>query len=658
MPAPRSRSRTSPRLATLVLALSTILPLAPARAELPPLIPRVQLFRDAERGTPLVSPNGTHLAWLAPTNGLVNVWVRSLPVDGPTNDTRILSLDPRGSVRQPAWQSDGQAVLYHQDSDGFGTFHLFQAHLPTGNIRDLTPFTGVQGRLLATSPTRVDEILVTLNLRDRRIHDVWRVDTRTGAIALESENTGETVAWFADPELALRLSQFVLPNGDLALGTRPDARSLWRPLLRWSASDALGRVVGFGPGRTNVWIVSSVGAPAPSLIDVNLVAGTAAVVARDPRYDVATALIHPSSNNIEAVQITRSRAQWQLINTNLLADFEALRRFRDGDVDIVSRDLADRFWTVGYSAADAPLLYALYDRSRRQVTPLFDERPALAGARFATTRPVSFKARDELPLEGYLTLPAGLEPRQLPTLLLVHGGPWSRTIWGFDPEVQWLANRGYAVLQINFRGSTGYGKAHLNAGDKEWGGKILLDLLDAKKWAVDQGYTDPARVGIMGSGFGGYAATASLALHPTEYAAGINLAGPTDLLTMLSGVPANAAGLQAVLDRRVGKPDTDAALLRAQSPSTRAASIKAPLLLALPGHDPQSPVAAVDRFIAAIRREGRPVEYLFFPDEGATLRDPLNRLRFYAAVEAFLAKHLGGRAEPAADREQFESLRR
>jgi dipeptidyl aminopeptidase/acylaminoacyl peptidase len=630
----------------------------PARAELPPLIPRLHLFGDAERGTPLISPDGTHLAWLAPTNGLVNLWVRSLPVDGPTNDTKVLSLDPRGTVRQPAWQSDSQAVLYHQDSDGFGNVHVFQAHLPTGNIRDLTPFTGVQGRLLATSPTRIDEILVTLNLRDRRMSDVWRVDTRTGAVALESENTGETVAWFADPDLNLRLSQFLLPNGDLALGTRSDARSMWRPLLRWSASDALGRIVGFGPTRENVWIVSSVGAPAPSLIDVNLVSGTAAIVSRDPRCDVATALLHPSSNTIEAVQVTRSRAQWQLINTNLFADFEALRRFRDGDLDVLSRDRADRFWTVTYSSPDYPLFYALYDRANRKVVPLFDERPALAGARFGSSRPISFKARDGLPLEGYLTLPAGLEPRALPTVLLVHGGPWSRTIWGFDSEVQWLANRGYAVLQVNFRGSTGYGKDHLNAGDKEWGGKILLDLLDAKQWAVDQGYADPRRLAIMGTGFGGYAATAMLALHPDAFAAGANLAGPPNLLTMLASVPASAAGMRAVLDRRVGKPETDAALLQAHSPTVRAALIKAPLLVALPGHDPQVPVAEMDRFVTAIRKEGRNVEYFYFPDEGATLRNPMNRLRHAAAVEAFLAKHLGGRADPPLELERFESLRR
>jgi dipeptidyl aminopeptidase/acylaminoacyl peptidase len=341
-----------------------------------------------------------------------------------------------------------------------------------------------------------------------------------------------------------------------------------------------------------------------------------------------------------------------------MADFEALRAFRDGDLDILSRDYADRVWTVAYTAADAPVLFALYDRGARRVTPLFSERPTLEDARLSSARPISFNARDGLPLEGYLTLPSGMEPKGLPAVVLVHGGPWARTLWGFDPEVQWLANRGYAVIQVNYRGSTGYGKDHLNAGDREWGGKMLLDLLDARKWAVDQGYADPRRIAIMGAGFGGYAALAALAFHPDEFAAGVSLGGPPNLITMISAVPTNAPAVRAVLDRRVGRVETDAARLRAQSPASRASLIKAPLLVAATAGDPQVPVSDVDALVAAIRKEGRSPEYLYFADEGAIVRTFVNRLRFHAAVEAFLGRHLGGRVEPPADFEQFEKLRR
>ncbi len=649
---------TSPRFLAPALVLAGVLaglPAPSARADLPPLIPRQRLLRDAENGAPLISPAGDAIAWLAPTNGLLNLWARRL---GSTNQARLVSFDPRGTVRNPVWQADGQALLYQQDSDGFGNHHVMQAHLGSGNIRDLTPFTGVQGRLVATSPKVHGEILVALNLRNRRLPDVFRVDVRSGAVRLETENTGDAAAWFADDDLNIRLTQVIYGNGDLALTTRPDSRSTWRPILQWGPDDALGKVVGFGPGGSNVWLVSSVRANTPRLLDVNLTTGAAAIVAQDARYDLSAALTHPVSNRLEAVQFARARTQWQILNTNLLADFEALRRFRDADVDVLSRDVADRIWTVSLTSDSVPVRYALYERAQRRVTPLFSERPVLDGAQLASVKPVSFKARDGLALEGYLTLPPGLEPRRLPTVVLVHGGPWARVVWGFDPETQWLANRGYAVLQVNFRGSTGYGKAHLDAGDKEWGGLILEDLIDARRWAIEQGYTDERRTAIMGTGFGGFAVLATLTRHPTEFAAGVSLAGPPNLLTMIKAVPEASTTLRAVLKRRVGDPATDALRLADQSPVSRSALLKAPLLAAITGHDTQVPAAEMDQFVASVRREGRNVDYLFFASESAVLRDPLNRLRFAAAVEAFLGRHLGGRVEPPAAVEQYENLRR
>lgn len=659
-PCPSSRSpiRTLAGALALALALAAGLGIAPARpasaAQPPPLLSRQILFSSPTRGAPFIAPDGKHLAWIESTNGLPNLWVRS-PADP---EGRLLSRDPRGTVRQPVWQSDAQAVLYLQDSDGLGNWHLMQAHVTSGTLRDLTPFTGVQARLVATSPRVVDEILVAMNLRDRRLFDVFRIDVRTGAVLFEAENSGEITTWFADDDLNIRLAQVILPNGELALSTRSDPRSMWRPILRWGADDALGKVIGFGPTGTNVLLLSSVRAPAPRLLDINLATGATTIVAQDARFDVIGALSHPFSNTLEAVQFMRDRAQWQVMQPDLARDFTALRNFRDADIDVLSRDVTDRLWTIGFTAENAPVLYALYDRHERTVRPLFSENPVLERIPFANSRPIALDARDGRPLAGYLTLPPGQDPRNLPGVVLVHGGPWSRTIWGFDPEVQWLANRGYAVLQINFRGSTGYGRDHLNAGNQEWGGKILLDLIDGKRWAIGQGYLDPKRVAIMGAGFGGYAALATLAFHPDEFAAGVSLAGPPDLVTMVTAVPTNAVAVRAVFDQRVGNVDTDLALLRNQSPASRAAQIKAPLLAAVTGRDPQVPVQAMDAFVAAVRREGRHVEYLYFADETTVLRQPANRLRFHAATEAFLARHLGGRAEPPAEFEKFEALRR
>jgi dipeptidyl aminopeptidase/acylaminoacyl peptidase len=640
--------------ALLLAAALLTLPTPRTSAELPPLLPRTNLFAPAEFEAPLISPDGTRLAWIAATNGLPNLWVRSVT----TNDARILSLDPRGSVQQPAWQLDSQAVLYLQDSDGLGTPHLMQAHVGSGNIRDLTPFTGVQGRLIATSPRRPHEILAALNLRNRREFDVFRIDVRSGALGLEAEAEPDTGGWHADDDLNLRLAQTILPNGEFALATRPDPRSTWRPILRWGPDDSLGRVIGFGPGGSNAWIVTSIQAPAPRLLSIRLDTGATTIAAQDPRYDVSSVLLHPSSNTLEAIQIYRSRAQWHIANPALMADFEAIRKFRNADVDVLSRDLANRWWTISLTSDTAPVLYALYDRESRRVTPLFSERPRLEGARLAGVRPISFKARDGMALEGYLTLPQGVDPKNLPTVVLVHAGPWSRAAWGLDPEAQWLANRGYAVLQVNFRGSTGYGKDHLNDGNQEWGGKILTDLVDGRNWVVSEGYADPARIAILGSGFGGYTALAALAFHPREFAAGVSLAGPPSLPTLLASVPPNASALRTLLEKRVGHPVQDAEKLRLQSPISRAAAITAPLLAATTGRDPQIDLKEMDRFVAAIRAEGHKVEYLYFPDETATLRDPANRLRFAAAAENFLHQHLGGRVEPTSPTENYDPLRR
>lgn len=646
---------TSLRRLLLLLAIGPFLAWSGlGHAELPPLLPRQALLSDAVNDPPQVSPDGNRLAWVSAANGLPNVWLRSVT----TNDARLLSLDPRGSIRHVTWQRDSQAVLYLQETDGTGIQHLMQAHVGTGILRDLTPFTGVQGALVATSDRFPGQILAALNLVNRRRPDIFRIDVRTGALSLEAEGAADIGVWYADDHLGLRLAQMTLPDGTPAFGTRADARSMWRPILRWDADDAVNRVVGFGPSGSNVWLISSVKATAPRLLDLNLATGSAATLASDPRYDVTSVLLHPVSNTIDAVQFYRARAQWMIINTNLLGDFEALRKYQDADIDVLSRDMADRFWTVSLTSDRAPVLYALYDRTTRTVTPLFSERPILAASTFAPVKPISLKARDGLPLEGYLTLPPGLEPKGLPTVLLVHGGPWSRVAWGFDPEAQWLANRGYAVVQINFRGSTGYGKPHLDAGDKQWGGAMLDDVVDARAWAVAQGTADEARIAIMGTGFGGHAVLSALCRYPKLFAAGVSLSAPPSLPTLLKSVPTNAVTLRGLLARRVGDPEKDAARLQDQSPLRRAAFITAPLLATLGGRDPQVDLKEMDQFVAAIRQEGRHVEYLFFPDDTTGLRDPANRLRHTAAVEAFLARHLGGRAAPPAASESVDAFRR
>lgn len=640
---------------TLALALTLILGCPGSLAAEPtPLIPRTTLFQPALRSAPQISPDGRLVSWIAATNAASSLWIRTFEPGEP----RQVALDAQGSLRQPTWQADSRALLFLQDTDPSGTPHLFQVHLASGNIRDLTPFLGVSARLVATSPARPHSLLATLNLRDRRLPELFRIDVFTGALVMEEENPGDITAWHPDALLQPRLAQIRQPDGHSSLSTRPDARSLWRPLLRWGPDEALGRFVAFGPTGSNAWILSSVGAPAPRLLDLHLAQGRTTVAARDPRYDVTDVLIHPASNTLQAVQFTRDRAQWLLLDPSLKPDFDALQAFDDADLDVVGRDLNDQRWTVALSYDHRPTQYALYDRATRTVTPLFDESPPPHPTPLAQTRPFQFTARDGLPLEGYLTLPTGLDPRGLPAVLLVHGGPWARTIWGYDPEVQWLANRGYAVLQVNFRGSTGYGKPHLQAGDREWGGTMLLDLIDTKRWAAQQGLIDPSRTALMGTGFGGYATLAALALHPGEFAAGVSLSGAPSLITLIAALPPGSSPLRSLLQQRLGDPEKDRPRLLAHSPITHVRQLRDPLLVVATGNDPQAPITELDAFVAALRRDNRTVEYLLFPQESGLLRLPLHRRRFHAAAEAFLARHLGGRAQPPTDPERFDSHKR
>jgi dipeptidyl aminopeptidase/acylaminoacyl peptidase len=381
-------------------------------------------------------------------------------------------------------------------------------------------------------------------------------------------------------------------------------------------------------------------------------------VAEDKQYDAGGVLRHPRTRKLEAVEFIRARSEWTLLDRSLQGDFDALRKVRDGDFAVTSRDLADQYWIVAYDVDDGPLYFYLYHRATKAAKILFSSRPGLEKFKLAKMQPISFQARDGMTIDGYLTLPVGVAAKNLPLVLDVHGGPWGRDTWGLHNEVQWLANRGYAVLQINFRGSTGYGKDYLNAGDREWAGKMHSDLIDGKNWAVQQGYADAKKVAIYGGSYGGYAALVGLAFTPDEFACGVDIVGPSNLSTLIQSIPPYWAPIKAMFDKRLGKIETDEEFLKSRSPLYKANQIKAPLFIAQGANDPRVKQAESDQIVAAVRKNNKPVEYLVFPDEGHGFARPENRLKFYAAAEPFLAKYLGGRAEPPSAKENSDELRR
>jgi dipeptidyl aminopeptidase/acylaminoacyl peptidase len=436
---------------------------------------------------------------------------------------------------------------------------------------------------------------------------------------------------------------------------RADAKSPWKVLRKQSLDETNGGIIGFSPDNKSAWMISSVGANAARLVEVDLATDKEQVVAEDPNYDISGAITHPTKNTLEAVAFTRAKTEWQFFDKALEADYNFLKSKLGEGVSIGSRSNDDKNWIITVSSAPRPAEYYFFDRANKKLDFLYAARPKLKDYKLAEMQPISFFARDGLTIHGYLTMPIGVA-KNAPTVLLVHGGPWARDSYGYSGLVQLLANRGYAVLQVNFRGSTGYGKKFLNAGDKEWAAKMHDDLLDAKAWAVKQGHSDPKKFAIMGGSYGGYATLVGLTFTPDEFTCGVDIVGPSNIVTLLKSIPPYWAPMIAMFDKRVGSLTKEEDFLRSRSPLFKADRITKPLLIGQGANDPRVKQAESDQIVKAMRDAQKPVEYIVFPNEGHGFANPENNLRFFAATESFLAKHLGGRTEPPSAAHDWKSF--
>ncbi len=613
-----------------------------------PLIPRRVLFGNPEKAAARVSRDGQMLAYLAPDEGVLNVWVRTLGKD----DDHPVTHDRHRGIHTYFWQPDSRHILYRQDVGGNENFHVHQVHIETRAAKDLTPFPDVRTEIIAVDPLLPNEMLIGMNKRNPELFDVYRLHFDRGEGESDTENPGDVSGWTADNALQIRAAEAILPGGWQEIRIRADRNSAWRPFQRWGPDENPGGVAGFSPDNRSLWLISSVDANASRLLEVDLESGASRVVAGDPEYDVSGAMIHPRLRHLQAVSFVRAKTEWQILDESIRAEFMFLMQAHKDDFHVVSRSLDDKIWIVAFAPDDASPDYHIYYREEKRLEFLFASYPELANYQLAGMRTIRYTARDGRPIWGYLTMPIGVE-KNAPTVLLVHGGPWARDVWGYSALVQMLANRGYAVLQVNFRGSTGYGKAHLNAGDKEWGAKMHDDLLDAKRWAIEQGYSDPNRFAIMGGSYGGYAVLAALAFTPDEFTCGVDIVGPSNLMTLLNTIPPYWVPMKAMMDKRVGNLETEQEFLKERSPLFKADQIKAPLLIGQGANDPRVKQAESDQIVHAMRERGKPVEYIVFPDEGHGFARPQNSMRFWAATESFLAKYLGGRAEPPTPEEDW-----
>jgi dipeptidyl aminopeptidase/acylaminoacyl peptidase len=613
------------------------------------LIPRRVLFGNPERVSPRISPNGTSLAWIAPHNGVLNVWTAPVGADGVDWDSAtVVTSDTDRGIRVFRWAHDGRHLLYLQDTGGDENWRLYDVDLHTMQRRDLTPFEGVQAQILATEKKYPSEVLVGLNRDNPALHDVYRLDLVTGDMVKQVENPG-FAGWVADTELVTRVGVGLEPDGSLVIKVRDDADGDWRLLQTLPAEDAMtSGPMAISADGGSMLAMSSAGVDTGRLVRVDLASGAEEVLAEDPDADVSGVRVNPDTREPQIVTWVKDRTEYRVLDPALEADLAAIRALHPGDPEIVAQDHSDMVWLVAFTNDAGPVPFFLYDRRRREGHFLFDHQPELSRYELAPMEPFSYQARDGLTIHGYATFPPGAGRSGLPMVLNVHGGPWARDTWGFDSEAQWLANRGYLSVQVNFRGSTGYGKAFVNAGDREWGRAMQNDLTDGVAYAIAQGWADPERVAIFGGSYGGYAALAGVTFTPDLYRCAVDIVGPSNLKTLIETIPPYWQPQIALFHQRVGNPETDAEFLWSRSPLSRAASIKTPLLIAQGANDPRVKQAESEQIVAALRDAGIDHEYMLFPDEGHGFAKPENRLRFYAAAERFLARHLGGRTEDDA----------
>ncbi|HLZ57503.1 MAG TPA: S9 family peptidase [Ktedonosporobacter sp.] len=606
------------------------------------LIPRKILFGNPVKANPQISPDGKKLAYLAPVNDVLNVWVGDVGSD----HYQPVTQDTDRGVRFYFWAADNLHILYIQDIGGNENWRLYATNLQTKETRDLTPFDGVQVQIIDRDKHFPNELLIGMNKENPQVHDVYHLDLQSGELSLVAKNPGNVAGWVTDAHFKVRGSLTALPDGGHELLVRDSEQSDWRSILTWGSDDALtSGPIGFTLDGQSLYLQDSRDVNAGRLVKLNLTNGDLNVIAEDPQYDVGTVITHPDTHEIQAVSFVKDRVEWQVLDESISLDFDRIRDIHQGDFSLTSRDDADTTWVIAFTVDNGPVPYYVYDRKSQSATFLFDNQPDLSNYTLAHVTPISFTARDGLTVHGYLTLPVGEQQTNLPLVLNVHGGPWGRNTWGYNPEAQWLANRGYACLQVNFRGSTGYGKDFLNAGDKEWGRNMHNDLVDAVQWAVQQGAADPKKVAIYGGSYGGYAALVGATFTPDLFCCAVDIVGPSNLITLIRTIPPYWSTFLATFHKRVGNPDTEEEFLKSRSPLFKVDQIKIPMLIAQGANDPRVKQAESEQIVEAMKNKGIDYEYMLFPDEGHGFAKPENRLKFYAAAEKFLAKHLGGRYE-------------
>jgi dipeptidyl aminopeptidase/acylaminoacyl peptidase len=641
------------RYALPALLLASVLP---AHAQAPaadvPLIERAKIFGNPSKTAAKLSPDGKWLSWIAPRDGVLNVWV------APASDlskAKPLTDEKKRPIRNSFWSPDSSVVLFIQDKGGDENFLLYGVNVVSGKQTNYTPFEKTRASVLHISSKVKDHILVGVNNRDPKWHDVYSLELASGKLTLVWKNEGYG-GFIADDQLKLRLAEKPRPDGGTSYFRITGGKVEDTPLVEVGLDDSqTTNPWGFTvDGKTLYW-TDARNRNTAALIAQDIASGKTTVVAEDARADISGAITDKRTGRVQAYSVDYLKQEYVPLNEDLKADLAFLKQQNKGQFNIGSRTEADDKWVVQFDPVTAPASTWLYDRKAKKLTQLYVSRPELEGAPLVAMHPQEIKARDGLTLVSYLSLPKAADPsgsgkagKPVPLVLFVHGGPWARDNYGYHSYHQWLANRGYAVLSVNYRGSTGFGKNFISAADLQWGRKMHDDLIDAVQWAVKNGVTTEDKVAIMGGSYGGYATLAGLTFTPTTFACGIDIVGPSNLFTLLQTIPPYWEAGKQQFYKRMGDPTTEAgrALLKERSPLNYVDQIQRPLLIGQGANDPRVNVKESEQIVAAMAAKNIPVTYVEFPDEGHGFARPVNNIAFAAVTENFLAKCLNGRAEP------------
>jgi len=619
----------------ILISFMLILTSSPAEDSVPPTIPLRDFFRNPETTGYELSPSGELIGFLKPVDHRLNVWVQPKSGGEAKQITSVKDRDIRGFF----WKGD-KYLLYLKDNEGDENYHIYVAQSDGSGTRDLTPFEGVRAEMIDDLEDDATDLIIGLNKRNKEVFDAYRLNIETGDLKLIAENPGNISSWITDHAGNIRVAT-TTDGVNTTLLYRKTEQDAWKPVITTSFKETFAPQF-FTFDNKALYGVSNIGRDKAAIVEFDPETGKETKVLFDhPEVDVSDLHYSKKRKVITSATYTTWKEERRFFDPVTEQLYTSLEHKLPGyDVYVVSSNKAEDTFIVRTITDRSLGSFYLYESNSGTLTKLADRNPWLKEEQLAEMKPIEYKSRDGLVIHAYLTLPKGKPSKDLPIVVNPHGGPWVRDEWGFNPEVQFLANRGFGVLQMNFRGSTGYGRKFWEAGFKQWGQSMQDDITDGVKWLIDQGIADPKRVAIYGGSYGGYAVLEGLTKTPDLYAAGVDYVGVSNLFTFMKTVPPYWKPFLDMMYEMVGNPEKDKALFEKNSPALNADKIKAPLFVAQGAKDPRVNIDESNQIVDALKKRGIDVEYMVKENEGHGFHNEENRFSFYEAMESFLAKYL------------------